>query len=90
MKFFANSLSNRYIFVSFGNKKTTLSVVSFLNGTPKRIRIAVASVKGKCPRPLDDGGLPFAITILPKQNLLSTTFFIFRKKLDILHILVYY
>ncbi len=25
-------------------------------GTPKRIRIAVYSLKGCCPRPLDDGG----------------------------------
>ncbi len=25
--------------------------------TPKGIRIPVASVKGRCPRPLDDGGL---------------------------------
>ena len=27
-----------------------------LYGTPKRIRIAVYTVKGCCPRPLDDGG----------------------------------
>gem|GEM_PF-4257498 len=26
------------------------------NGTPKRIRTAAAAVKGRCPRPLDDGG----------------------------------
>ena len=25
--------------------------------TPRGIRIPVASVKGRCPRPLDDGGL---------------------------------
>ena len=25
-------------------------------GAPKRIRIAVAGLKGRCPRPLDDGG----------------------------------
>jgi hypothetical protein len=25
-------------------------------GTPRGIRIPVASVKGRCPRPLDDGG----------------------------------
>ena len=24
---------------------------------PKRIRIAVAGLKGRCPRPLDDGGI---------------------------------
>lgn len=25
-------------------------------GAPKRIRIAVDGLKGRCPRPLDDGG----------------------------------
>ena len=30
-------------------------------GTPKRIRIAVAGVKGRCPRPLDDGGTGMSI-----------------------------
>lgn len=25
-------------------------------GAPKRIRIAVTGLKGRCPRPLDDGG----------------------------------
>ncbi len=25
--------------------------------TPKRIRTAAAGVKGRCPRPLDDGGI---------------------------------
>ena len=29
--------------------------------TPKGIRIPVTSVKGKCPRPLDDGGFVFII-----------------------------
>lgn len=29
----------------------------FLNGTPKGIRTPAASVKGMCPRPLDDGSL---------------------------------
>ena len=28
----------------------------FLLTTPKGIRIPVCSVKGSCPRPLDDGG----------------------------------
>jgi hypothetical protein len=28
-----------------------------LFSTPKGIRIPVTSVKGRCPRPLDDGGL---------------------------------
>ena len=31
----------------------------FLKNTPKGIRIPVTSVKGKCPRPLDDGGIKF-------------------------------
>ncbi len=26
-------------------------------GAPKRIRIAVTGLKGRCPRPLDDGGM---------------------------------
>ena len=35
-----------------------ISLFSFINlNTPKGIRIPVTSVKGKCPRPLDDGGL---------------------------------
>ena len=38
--------------MNLNNKKIKLN---FLN-TPKGIRIPVASVKGKCPRPLDDGG----------------------------------
>ena len=29
-----------------------------MESTPKRIRTAVAGVKGRCPRPLDDGGIP--------------------------------
>ena len=28
-----------------------------INNTPKGIRIPVCSVKGSCPRPLDDGGM---------------------------------
>lgn len=34
------------------------------DGTPKGIRIPVYSVKGSCPRPLDDGGLLMNLTIL--------------------------
>ena len=33
----------------------TSLVISFIS-TPKGIRTPVASVKGRCPRPLDDGG----------------------------------
>ena len=43
-------------------KKATLSV-ALIYGTPKRIRIAVYTVKGCCPRPLDDGGLRCNINI---------------------------
>lgn len=32
--------------------------------TPKGIRIPVASVKGRCPSPLDDGGLRFTPFLL--------------------------
>ena len=43
---------------SLTNKKNRTQRFSFfINGTPKRIRIAVYTVKGCCPRPLDDGGL---------------------------------
>lgn len=38
------------------NKKDALAA-SFLNGTPRGIRIPVYTVKGCCPRPLDDGSL---------------------------------
>ena len=31
--------------------------VNNFNNTPSGIRIRVASVKGMCPRPLDDGGV---------------------------------
>jgi hypothetical protein len=36
------------------NKKAT-RVVAFLFGVPKGIRTPVTTVKGSCPRPLDDG-----------------------------------
>ena len=32
-----------------------------VTSAPKRIRIAVAGVKGRCPRPLDDGGTGMSI-----------------------------
>ena len=43
----------------------------FLYGTPKQIRIAVYTVKGCCPRPLDDGGL-LTNSIVPNQTLMSS------------------
>ena len=36
-------------------RKSNFIILNSLN-TPKGIRIPVTSVKGKCPRPLDDGG----------------------------------
>jgi hypothetical protein len=38
-----------------------LSIRSFVrkNGIPKGIRTPVTAVKGRCPRPLDDGDTPF-------------------------------
>jgi hypothetical protein len=30
--------------------------IDYYKNTPKGIRIPVVSVKGRCPRPLDDGG----------------------------------
>lgn len=41
----------------------------FIN-TPKGIRTPVASVKGRCPRPLDDGGEAVIAGVLPitKRN----------------------
>ncbi len=35
--------------------------------TPRGIRIPVASVKGMCPRPLDDGGVFLTFTKIPSQ-----------------------
>ncbi len=50
--------------VKLTQKKRLCAVI--LNGTPKQIRIAVYTVKGCCPRPLDDGGLcnPFCTNYL--------------------------
>lgn len=47
-----------------------------VNGTPKGIRTPAASVKGTCPRPLDDGSIRLASVFLEyeKQALLSTVF----------------
>ena len=49
------------LLIFFYNKKDRLNCAVLFNGTPKRIRIAVYTVKGCCPRPLDDGGLEFFI-----------------------------
>ena len=46
-----------------------------LNGTPKRIRIAVYTVKGCCPRPLDDGGLNFCYKSYSNLNKIKCQLF---------------
>ena len=43
-----------YLF--YPNTKLKTLLVFTLIYTPKGIRIPVTSVKGRCPRPLDDGG----------------------------------
>ena len=40
-----------------GHFKNHLGSLRMKNPTPKGIRIPVTSVKGRCPRPLDDGGI---------------------------------
>ena len=62
-----------YILRVYIQKNNTTSGVLFLDGTPKRIRIAVYTVKGCCPRPLDDGGLFRQVQFYDKQTLMSTT-----------------
>ncbi len=34
-----------------------LVFIGYTKNTPRGIRIPVTSVKGRCPRPLDDGGI---------------------------------
>ena len=52
-----NMLEYNFItFERFKDNKKEAFASNFINGTPKQIRIAVYTVKGCCPRPLDDGG----------------------------------
>ncbi len=44
------------LLVVSGTFSAPRSVVNNISNTPKGIRIPVCSVKGSCPRPLDDGG----------------------------------
>ncbi len=38
--------------------KNSLTIkINYFNGVPKGIRTPVTAVKGRCPRPLDDGDL---------------------------------
>jgi hypothetical protein len=41
-----------------GRRFSSLLPARNKKNTPKRIRTAAAGVKGRCPRPLDDGGVP--------------------------------
>ena len=50
------SLYKNYRNVKRDRKRLLLFLYPF-DSTPKGIRIPVTSVKGRCPRPLDDGGL---------------------------------
>jgi hypothetical protein len=50
----------------------TLADYSFQD-TPRGIRIPVASVKGRCPRPLDDGGVSLALFRIAKLNTIVNT-----------------
>ena len=64
-KFYYQVISFLYFVIKNRWRKMELFVyyqVIFLhlfNNTPRGIRIPVASVKGRCPRPLDDGGFFF-------------------------------
>lgn len=53
------------------------SLSALKNGTPKRIRIAAASVKGRCPRPLDDGGSRLCDTNIRKTKIIVNKFLLF-------------
>lgn len=80
-EFKSKSKDKKIMFVlEFENQSIVMSLItkgnsrflqtnSKLNYTPKGIRIPVTSVKGKCPRPLDDGGLA--------SNYILLNFFLF-------------
>jgi hypothetical protein len=69
-------------------KKWQLKIKKEDFGTPKRIRTAVAGVKGQCPRPLDDGGTGISISKVAVVFNISPASFIsrfhryYRKALD--------
>ena len=51
----AVSLFGKYLFETRIKKALPHCDKAFLNGVPKGIRTPVTAVKGRCPRPLDDG-----------------------------------
>ena len=46
----------------------------YKKSTPKGIRIPVTSVKGKCPKPLDDGGLTNNYILIKKISFVNFLF----------------
>ena len=54
-------------------KKTALKAVYF--GDPTGIRTPVTAVKGRCPRPLDDGVKRNECIYIPKKNILQDFFY---------------
>ena len=49
-----------------------LNMVYFVTITPRGIRIPVTSVKGRCPRPLDDGGASYEVIITKNSPIVNT------------------
>jgi hypothetical protein len=52
------------IYFSSRLKKAMTYNFDFIFSTPRGIRIPVTSVKGRCPRPLDDGGYFYLYIII--------------------------
>jgi hypothetical protein len=44
-------------FISFPSDNLSVKTEKSDNGVPKGIRTPVTAVKGRCPRPLDDGDI---------------------------------
>ena len=59
----------------FDIKKGAFMAPIFLYGTPKGIRIPVYTVKGCCPRPLDDGGLDYFLSEKTNNPIISFNLF---------------
>jgi hypothetical protein len=58
-------------------KEAKLRCLASIFNTPRGIRIPVTSVKGKCPRPLDDGGISNYDHIVVLETAIVNTFFYF-------------